>query len=276
MVEVVYVCSPDYWRQLFLSIRSLYASESTFDSVRIYVTDNKQPDWNFNDPRIKVLPVPDIGGGFWMLNKTYLCDSEYDTVVFLDVDTLVIGNIDEVYRDRDVDLIARCAPRVETDHYDEEKWERRIAAYNCPGYPYLSSGFMVFQNHSHERIKQRWIGVTKHILNGESPDWHANQDAFSIACCAEGLTLGLMEKRDHAYAMIGEPPENSVVYHLGTPNYYYYYFKAQPHLSVGDNEAPVARPKFLLFQRLRNRLRRKINRTMGWSREVEPNWSRDS
>jgi hypothetical protein len=276
MVEVAYVCSSDYWRQLFLSIRSLYASDSHFDSVRIFVTGEDKPNWKFGDDRIKLTSVPDIGSGFWMLNKTHVCNSKYETVILLDVDTLVLGKIDTVYSRGGVDVIARCAPRVKAGYHDEEQWKQRISRFGCSDYPYLSSGFVVFQNGSHRRIKESWIDITKKILKGEGdeePDWHANQDAFSIACCAEGVDLGLMKEKEHAYAMIGEEPEGATVYHLGTPNFYHYYFRAEEYLGVDEQEAPVAKPRFLRFHRFKNRLTRKMKRIWGANRETKPDWS---
>lgn len=276
MVEVVYVCSPKYWRQLFLSIRSLYASGSDFDKVRICVTSEREPKWEIHSDEIEVDKVPDIGDGFWMLNKTHLCSSEHKTVVFLDVDTVVLGNIGEVYSSVDSDVIARCAPRVKGGYFDKQKWERRLSRYGCSGYPYLSSGFVVFQNGAQKKIRDRWVEITKRILRGEGdeePDWHANQDAFSIACCLEDLSLDLMDESDHAYAMLREEPKGATVYHLGMPNFYHYYFKSEQHLEIDEEEAPVPRPRFLKFHRFKNRLSRKLKRTFGWNREATPDWS---
>ena len=278
MVEVVYVCSPDYWRQLFLSIRSLYASGSNFDSVRIFVTADEHPGWDFNRDEIKVSTVPDIGGGFWMLNKTHLCRSDCETVVFLDVDAIVIGKIDGIYDGVESDIIARCAPRVEYGYHDKKEWKERISKYGCSNYPYLSSGFVIFKNRSQKDIKDRWIKVTKKILKGEEkedPDWHANQDAFSITCCVEGVELSLMEEREHAYAMMGESPEGSIVYHLGMPNFYHYYFIAEEHIDTREKSMPVQKPGFLDIHRVKNRLVRKVKSKLGWEREAKPNWSKN-
>lgn len=260
-----------------MSLRSLYASGSSFESVRIFVTTRSSPGWNFKDSRIKVEPVPDIGDGFWMLNKSYVCESNYETVVFLDVDTVVVNSIDEVVKGRTSDLIARCAPRVKSGHFSESGWEERLSKYECGGYPYLSSGFMIFQGGSQKEIKDRWIELTKDILEGrrqEDPSWHANQDAFSIACCVEDLSVSLMKDHEHAYAMIGEDPEKSIVYHLGTPNFYYYYFKASKYIKEIDEEMPVKKPSLLRMHRLKNRLVRKIRKKLGMSRESKPKWSR--
>ena len=278
MVEVVYVCSPNYWRQLFLSIRSLYASGSTFDSVRIFVTADENPGWKFSYNNIEVTTVPDIGGGFWMLNKTHLCRSNYETVIFLDVDAIVLGKIDDIYVDKESDIIARCAPRVEYGYHDEEGWKSKLSKYGCSSYPYLSSGFVIFRNSSQKEIEESWVEITKKILKGEGrgePDWHANQDAFSISCCVEEMRLSLMERRDHSYAMMGENPECSTVYHLGMPNFYHYYFEAEKYINEEEREMPVRRPSLLGLHRIKNRLTRKVRRKFGWGREAKPNWAED-
>jgi hypothetical protein len=248
----------------------LFGSESYFDRVRVIVTSDEKPDWNFKTDRIVVDTVSGIGDGFWMLNKTHLAKSDADIIIFLDTDTIVLNPIDGIYSDSESDLIARKAPSVQTQYFYPEQWKNTLNHYGCGGYPYLSSGFIIFQNNSHKRIRDKWIEVTKRLLEGEGVNKvtrHANQQAFSISACIENLSLSLMKKYHHSYAMIGENYNGSVVHHLGTPNFYYYYLDIEKEMELGEADLPVHRPKLLWFHRLKNRLYRRIKMKLGLDRK---------
>jgi hypothetical protein len=214
--------------------------------------------------------VKDIGGGFWMMNKTHVHKSEAETVIFLDTDTVVLKPIDEIYKNCNSDIMAREAPSVKTSYFYPEKWKDTLKYYGCSGYPYLSSGFVVFQNNSHKKIRKEWVKVTKRLLNGEGVNQvtrHSNQHAFSISACLNNLSLSMMEDNHHSYAMLGENYENSIVHHLGTPNFYYHYLDIEEKMDLGDRDLPVKRPKFLRIQRYKNRLIRKIKMSLGIDRK---------
>lgn len=270
MVEVVYVCSKDYWRHLFLSMRTLFESGTYFDRVRVIVTSEQNLGWNFKTDRIVIDNTKDIGEGFWMLNKTQLGRSDADVVIFLDTDTVILNPIDEIYSGCDSDIIARKAPSVQTKYFYPEKWKKTLNYYGCDNYPYLSSGFVIFQNNSQKRINKKWIKITNRLLNGEGVNKvtrHANQQAFSISACIQDLSVSLMEEHHHSYAMIGEDYKGSVVHHLGTPNFYYYYLDIEKEMGLGSKDLPVKRPRLLWLHRLKNRLSRKIKIKLGLDRK---------
>lgn len=277
MVEVVYVCGPDYWRHLYLSLRTLYASNSQFDSVRIFVTSSNKPSWNFGDDRIKIETVNDIGKGYWYLNKTYLCNSEAETVIFLDTDTMVLRPIEEIYRSREEDIIARYAPGVYTQYWSSEEWKKKYKHFGCSEYPYLSCGFTVFQNGSHRKIRGSWIEIAERILKGEVDEQttrFAEQEAMSIASCIEGLSLGLMEPHHHAYAMNGEDHEGAYVYHLGTPNFYHYYLHVEKKVGLKNKQLPIRRPRFLWLCHFANRAKKRLEKMKEGHRDTDVNWGK--
>lgn len=274
MTEVVYVCSKNYWRHLFISLRTLFASGTKFDRVKVLVTGNK-PRWSFDTDRIIVKSVPDIGDGYWYLNKTHVCKSEADTLIFLDTDTVVLNRIESIYENVNKDLIAREAPSVNTKYYYPEKWKKKLSHFNAEEYPYLSCGFMVFQNGKHREIARRWRDITKRLLGGEGQNQvtrFAEQEAMSIAASAEGMSLKLMEPHHHAYAMIGESYRGAVVYHLGTPNFYHYYLKVERDMGLKNISAPVKRPRFLRGLKFLNRLRKRLRRMRGADRDADVSW----
>jgi hypothetical protein len=271
MVEVVYVCSPEYWRHLFLSLRTLFASGTHFDRVRVLVTAPTRPNWDIRSDKVVVEPVPDVGHhGFWMMNKAHLCRSEADVVLFLDTDTVVLRPIDPVYAGSGADLHARTAPVVQTSYFRPAQWEATLRHFGCAPGPYVSTGFLVLKNGAQKALRAAWVDLTERIRRGEGVEQvtrHANQYAFSIAAYRQGLSLQLMDEAHHAYAMIGEGHEGATVYHLGTPNFYYYYLQVERDLDLTPDDAPVKRPSFLRLHRLKNRLVRKVKMKMGMDRK---------
>src|SRR3990172_4209288 len=107
--EVVYVCPPDWRHYLFTSLRSLLASGTSFDRVVIYCVGRLPRNWRFEDPRILVEEVPPLIDGYFLSNKTYLCQRPVDRVIYLDADTMIRKPIDTLYLNVASDFVGRTA-----------------------------------------------------------------------------------------------------------------------------------------------------------------------
>lgn len=270
--EIVYVISPDFWRYLFLSLRTLLTSGTHLEQVRIYLVADSDPGWSIDDDRITVELVPDISargewGSYWGNNKIHLCKSEADRVIYLDTDVMVQRPLHLVYEETQADLVARYGVSTYMDrYYDPDRWASVLEAAGTTFYPKYSPGFMVFQNGAHRRIEKTWHKVIEKILNGELPlpvNKHAELYAFSIAASIENLSHHPMKERDHRYAMIGEGHEDAVVYHLGTPGFYRHYLPIEEEIGLDSRtDLPVPRPRFTevhdFYTRVRHRLKHKI------------------
>ena len=279
ITEVAYVCSADFEPLLFLSMRSLFSSGTTFDRVVVYLVDTDAPNWRFRDDRIHVEVVSDISdtgwgknGKYWGTNKTHFCQSDADRLIYLDVDTLVLRPIDAIYESSDADLLARLGVRTYTHRWDPVWWQSALNSAGSGSFPLYSPGFMVMQNASHRRIKKTWRDCIKSILQGEvpplGPDKHAELYAYSLACGVEGLTHQDMLPEHHRYAMIGEDFDDAVVYHLGTPGFYRHYFRVEDKLGKKKLASPaIHRPRFLRFRGFRHRLKHRIKTRLYGARE---------
>lgn len=270
--EYVYVCSPDFRRYLDLSLRSLFFSGTLVESVVIYVVAERKVIWNYDDPRITVKVVKSIGsvgdwGSYWGTNKVHLCSSSADRVVFLDTDTIILGPIDQLWKGRNEDLLARLGVRTYTKYYNAEKWRAGLTSAGAGDYPLYSPGFMVFQNGSHRRLRDTWPKVIEQILSRSipaiPPNRFAELYAFSIAASLEKLSHYAMEERGHRYAMLGESPDDAVVYHLGTPQFYRHYLPLEKKIGLDrQKNLPVPRPAFTEFHaqytRTKHRLKTKF------------------
>jgi hypothetical protein len=271
--EVVYVCSPDFWRYLFLSLRTLLASGTSFDQVTIYVTSNQMPSWRFGDPRIQVRLVPTLDTEYWGTNKCYLCHSTAKRVIYLDTDVMVLKPIDSLYKDSSAELIARYVVSYYMGRYwHPDKWKAILSSIGAPDYPKYSPGFMIFQNSSHLRLKDCWPDLIRQILDHKiplnPPNRFAELDAFSMACAHQNLTHELMPDYGHRYAMIGESHHDAVVWHLGTPGFYRYYLPVEKATSLAARkDLGCHRPKGLAFEALRCRIAHRLRIKLNGSRD---------
>ncbi len=268
--EFVFVCSPDYWRYLFLSMRSLLASNPAIDNIAVFVTgsaaQSRTLQARVRDQRVRFYPVPDIGAGHWCTNKIHVCRSSAHRVVFLDVDVAVLQPIEPLWQGREEDLIARLADVTYTKRWRADKWLAALAAAGAPPYPFYSNGFVIFQNGAHRRVAQRWLDTTRRILRGELPlpaNRFAEMYGLSIAASVENLTCSNMPEKAHGYAFMGEPSDGVTVHHFGTPMFYHHYFRLERVYGWhARQDLGVPRPKLLfvhaLLARIRHRLRRWI------------------
>jgi len=247
--DVVYVCSPDFERHLFSSLRSLLKSGSSFDRVKIYCVGERPRHWIFVDPRIEVHEVlarPESGclmEGRFLFNKTYLCDSTAERVIYLDADTLVREPIDSVWHGRDSDVIARTASYYHKPAWDHARWFETLRSIGGNDQsPYFNSGFLVFQNKAHRRLLEAWPAMIQRLAKGEPtcPDRlhkggtrFAEQLALSLSISAERLSFHEMMSREHAFGWKGDRYEDSIVYHTGSGDFLKAVAAVAPSLDEG-------------------------------------------
>ena len=217
--EVVYVASPDFGPFLFASLGTLLATSSTFDRVRIFCVGQQPSDWTFRDDRIIVEEVEPLSD-FFLLNKTYLTRSPAERVVFLDTDTLVVDALDGFWSDSTAEVIARKNP---VPPNGLKRYDERLEALNARPIPYLNTGVLVFQNGAHQALADVWPPLIEQERNADSlvhgPRF-AEQVAFSQAVAVTDLSLEIVGREKHGYAWGSDPPEDTIVYHTGSRNFY--------------------------------------------------------
>lgn len=159
---------------------------------------------------------PDFPGGF----RTRLGDSrtEYaekwkltkvdaETVVFLDCDTIVLDNLSDVV-EGDFDFKARPL-----DANDPERWRRVFDQYGesyRPWYP--NTGFLVFKNRAHERIKDRW----NRYIRAEIPYYVEGytKEQFALALATADCKFQPMTPQEHVMEWLDETRIDGYLYHL--------------------------------------------------------------
>ena len=227
--EVIYVCSPDWWKRLCVSVRTLLESGTAVDRVTIYRVATEPASSGFGDDLLHVVDVPPrteamqaTGAGF-LANKTYMCSSRASRVVYLDADTVVLRPLDPVWNNHSSDVIARCASAYEKPTWNGALWRATLRESGAiENYPYLNSGFVVFQNGVTQLLECPWRNLIRQLsgrpslLTALHKLRNAEQLALSLAIAASRLSIRLMNHREHAYGWRSEPRESALLYHTGS------------------------------------------------------------
>jgi hypothetical protein len=215
--SIVYICSPDRYRQLSFSLATLLRSGSRFDEIVIYVIGG-DPHWEFGDRRIVVKPVADRYPNYFYGNKLYVCDVDADRVVFLDTDTLIFSPLDRVWSQRSASVIARVASAYGTANWNAALWQATCRRFGAGVLPMFNTGFVVFQDGAQNRVGRLWRRAVQlyrsRILAPPFEDRMSDQYGLPLAMLGEGLSCATMTAGEHTYGWI-EPnvAADTVVFH---------------------------------------------------------------
>lgn len=172
----------------------------------------------FRDLGVDVREVNQVTDSFAAFNeapraygeKTHLCSVGADTVVFLDCDTLVLGDITTI-TDGEFDFKARPGTAIQGDPGWRELFEQR-------GKPVLewmpNAGVMVFKNGIHREIQSEWRRYLAADLDYEK-GWVAHREQYALALAVSAYRVEKMDAREHVMEWAGERPSEGVVHHIG-------------------------------------------------------------
>lgn len=214
---IVYICSPDRYRQLSFSLGTLLQSGTRFSRVVVFCI-GEDPGWDFGDERVDVRPVPNLYDDYFYGNKLYVCDVDADRVVFLDTDTLIFAPIDRIWSARSAPVVARVASA-----YDSAKWNGRLWKETCSRFgenvvPMFNTGFLIFHDGSHHRVREVWQEAIElyraRTLSPPFEDRMSDQYGLSLAISARGISYAVMSPNEHSYGWIDSNLDrNTVVFH---------------------------------------------------------------
>ena len=192
------------WRQLMLSIKSLqrFVTENIvvfygpprFDEhiewlesmncdVRLVETPLDNPDF------IKERKFPPGGGFYGVPMKLHAYGVEVSNMVHLDCDTVIIGNLLEVFLWKDYDM----AIGKWHDDRSEEIMKNNLEMLGLPHWPMMMDGFVACKHNTHNKFlpiyKEYLVRVLKDEIHPHS-DTNMNVHAYN-------LTLGQMRKNGY-------------------------------------------------------------------------------
>lgn len=220
-MNFVYILSPDFAPQLYISLRSLFVSKTTIKQVTVFVVGGSIELEPHSIP-VQIVEVPTKSEKYWMLNKAYVSEVETDNVCFMDTDIIVRGSIDRILRSES-DVIARRSTAYTLDTYEEKIWEEYIEEKEVETkVPILNAGFLYFRNGIHKDIGEEW---EEHMRDAWERGffgngYHADQWALPVALGRNGATCSLLGPEDHALGWEGDSLERATLYHTGASNFF--------------------------------------------------------
>ena len=220
--EIIYVCSPDYIPSLEVSLNSLLASGSEFDRISVYLTAAASPSFPKLDDRIVVNEVEPLGKGYFFANKLFVSDGTYRRAIILDVDTLILRPLQEIYDGRSADLLARPGSANALPDWNEHTWQSTFQRLGLQdAIPMLNGGLVVFQNGVHTRVRPHWAEYIGQYQHGELA-YPCNdlrfftQWSLSLVASKLGWDVMYLSSKEHAFGWRGDCADEAVVFHTGT------------------------------------------------------------
>lgn len=230
--EIVYILSADRSHQLQISLHSLIHSGTHYDSIRIIWVGTTPATCCYHKSNVIEEEVASVNPAFFMSNKVLISRSPAKRVVLLDSDTVVLAPLHPVWEGSTKDIIARPASRYLQDGFDPAGWQSLLETIGMQHFtPYFNSGFIVFNNGSHQKIRDLWLRYTDDLRLGKGLEVeqahekkNSNQVAFSLAVAKLGLSYQLMKASDHFYWWYDELSllsDNKVLlFHTGNRHYW--------------------------------------------------------
>ncbi len=235
---IVYICSPERYRQLWFSLATLRRSGTRFDEVLVYCV-GADPRWNLGDERVVVKPVADRSPRYFYGNKLYVCDADAERVVFLDTDTLVFSPLDRVWATRSASVIARVASAYRSANWNDARWRATCARFGSGVLPMFNTGFVVFQGGVHRRLERTWqetIALYRAgILAPPFEDRMSDQYGLPLAMLANGVAHAELTPQEHTYGWLeAAAGPDTVVFHTANSLFETYLARFGIEASVGS------------------------------------------
>lgn len=164
-------------------------------------------------------------------NKVYLGMSNADTVVFLDIDTIIQKPLNLLWEGREeFDFLARQAGVIYKERWKQDIWEK-----NCNDFcadissVFWNSGVMVFQHGSHKKIINDWTIAIKKYTSGEyekplEAETMAEQLGLSLSVGKSKLSICSLEYLEHFIMWQNQSLDeifSAIVVHIGGENNMY-------------------------------------------------------
>jgi hypothetical protein len=267
-MHAVYVLSPDFGPQLYLSLRSLFSSGTTINRVTIFSVGGSI-SWEAGSLPITFREVESKSKSYWMVNKTYLCQVESEDVLFLDTDTIIQEPIGEMIEKKEGEVVARRSTARTLSSWDEQEWKKYLDENGvATEIPVLNAGFLIFRGGIHQGMGREWskimLDAWRRRLFGNG--YHADQWSLPVVLGRREADCSLLGPKDHAFAWEGNDPDGATVYHTGAANFFRCVRDLGPPSFV-NADLPIPRPN-VTWHYVKDRITRKWKEFLGRKSKV--------
>jgi hypothetical protein len=139
--------------------------------------------------------------------KWWLTECEADTVVFLDCDTIVLGDLKDVIKG-DYEIKARPI-----DASDPQRYQQLFTnADREPQEWYPNTGFLIFKNGLHRQIRNEW----QKFIESEMPYYSEGftKEQYALALATTDRAFERMTPEEHVMEWLNETTTEGYVHHL--------------------------------------------------------------
>lgn len=143
--------------------------------------------------------------------KIHLCDVDCPNVVFLDCDTIVKKNLLPLL-EGDFDFAARCDIDGKTGQivWESEVWKSMFKKVGRKPIPMPNSGFMIFKNYCHRKIREEWMKM----MSGGLPEPHYSaKEQCALALCVGAKRIKWLSSCEHAFGWLDEDKGDTYILH---------------------------------------------------------------
>lgn len=223
----VYVASPDWELNVYTSIHSLVSSGNEFDLIKIFSVGGEMKRIKKISPKVEVVCVKNRNKNYFARNKYYVTKQRKGEIVYLDADTVILGNIKEIIKNYNKKIIIKkdsqnSVKRALKNMGVKSEWVDEMGE-SILNYDLYNTGFFALRNGCIGKMEKVWRNlenVDKNICyNKKGVRRVTEQIKFSISVKREIGEVGLMSENHHVYGWEkspGEVGEDAIVYHTGS------------------------------------------------------------
>lgn len=165
-------------------------------------------------------------------DKLWLTEERAENIVFLDCDTLIMGDIWKVL-EGDFDFKARPA------NEKLKGWKNLFEANNEPLMDWMpNAGFLVFKQSTHRNISEKW---RQYYLEIDDRSYNESgtiyREQYALALAVSSLKKQKMTSLEHRMDWADSPNTEGILYHYSDPTWSYKrhmkeFYKATRNLSL--------------------------------------------
>ena len=127
--------------------------------------------------------------------KIHLCEMHASSVIFLDCDTIIKKDVTELLEGR-FDFSGRMGRNKEIDW---ELWKSYCAQHKKPMRGIFNTGFMIFKNYLHRKIRKEWM----RFIEADIPRIHPytyTKEEYALSLALPLKNVRFMTEREHFMA----------------------------------------------------------------------------
>jgi len=142
--------------------------------------------------------------------KIKLCDVDCKNVIFLDCDTIIKKDI-SLLLNEEYDFRGRIEELAQSK-FNARKWDALFLNRNLHPIPMFNTGFMIFKNNTHKKIKDNWVKYLNSDIKSVHP-FSLQKEQYALALALSGYNIKYMSNREHAFRWYDEELIDTYVLH---------------------------------------------------------------